>query len=61
MKCICYAERRAKLASERSAKEREEFEANQPLMFRISARIEVWALVLTAEAAALAFAAGWFR
>ena len=61
MKDLCYAERMRRLNAERMERERIAYEASLPWIFRISARIEVWALIFTAGALASAFAGGMFK
>ena len=60
-RCIVHKDRRRALEAQRIQRENEEREAAMPLLFRISARLEVWVLIITAEAAALAFVGGMFR
>lgn len=60
-RCVIQAERRRILDAQRIQRQNEEREAALPLIFRISAKLEVWVLIIAAEAVALAFAGGMLR
>lgn len=56
-RCLIHSERKAMLEAERIQREREEYEASLPWIFRISARFETWALIGFLEIVSLAMLA----
>ena len=64
MRDLAFQARRAALEADRRAREAEAYEASLPWLFRVSAKVEVWGLIVLAEVSALGilvYLVGMFR
>ena len=64
MRDLHYQARREALEADRRAREAAAYEASLPWLFRVSAKVETWGLIVLAEVAslgALVYITGMFR